>query len=843
MYKGPAKQVDISREFNLISSLVTKSGLTGIVVVGPHLKRKKLYTLDLLLIHKNPTDNRSSMLDGIDLAGLLSQPDFIKRLSGGHVISGVTNQIPGAEYADFYFLAIPIINNSMLRLIAVAFNSGRAIAPEDQYFISAVMNLIGHVIELEDKVDDLKVSKNRYNRLFESAPEAIAMLDRNNKVLDVNPEFEQIFLYRKEDIIGKKLDELIAPAKLLSEARHLTKINWEGGKVAVETQRMRHDGKLIDVSVLGVPFIEGNGNLNIYGIYRDITERKHIEKQELRRLAFIEFISRLSSDLINMEVREIDQSINKALETAARVYSAERACLVRLADSGEFVEITHEWTIDPRFSHRERQPRINLNEIKEYFKKLLKGQMFCIHRCDIGNKEGTKELGFFFDLLDIETMVNIPLFVDNRFHDFIWFDTFSRPAHWDEQAINSFKLTGQILVNALERKNRELAYQEALHKAESSDKLKSAFLAGISHEVRTPMNHILGFIEVMDDPDLEQEEKDEYLAIMKSSGNHLLRLIDDVIELALIDSGQVMLNETPCDISRLLESLLVEFEGAKSDLNRESVKINLVIPAECRQMIVRTDEIRLRQILWNLLSNAVKFTPEGKIEFGISLKGFNHFEFYVSDTGIGIDAEDLPVIFERFRKIENGFSRKYGGAGLGLSISQGLASLFGNNIKVLSAKGSGSIFSFTIPYNLHVPDSEKYLKLNGAVHKFLWEERSILMVEDDPINMKFLTVLLLNTGANLLYASNGKEALEILEQTEVDLVLIDMHMPVMDGYEATRLIKKKYPWIPVIAQTAYAMKEDKANCLAAGCDDYLAKPIDKNKLCLKIERLIFPGKF
>ncbi|MBK6965630.1 MAG: PAS domain S-box protein [Bacteroidales bacterium] len=610
MYKGPVKQVDISREFNLISSLVTKSGLTGIVVAGPHLKRKKLYTLDLILIHKNPADKKSLLIDEIDFSGIISQAGFIQQLSAGSIVSSETNLFSHKQIPDLYFSAIPVIVNSFLKLIVLAFNSDQAISPEDLYLISSTVKLTGHIIELEDKVDELKINKNRYIRLFESAPEAIAMLDRYNQVLDVNPEFEQMFLYKKEEIIGKKLDELIAPAKLLSEARLLTKTNWDGGKVAVETQRMRHDGKLIDVSVLGVPFIEGNGNLNIYGIYRDISARKYIENQEQRRIVFIEFISKLSSDLINMEIREIDQSINKALETAARVYSAERACLVKLSDSGEFIEITHEWTIDPRFSHLDRQPRINLSEIRDYFEKLLKGQMFCIHRSAIGNTEGTKELGFFFDLLDIETMVNIPLFVDNRFHDFIWFDTFSRPAQWDEQAMNSFKLTGQILVNALERKNRELAYQEALHKAESSDKLKSAFLAGISHEVRTPMNHILGFIEVMDDPDLDQEEKDEYLGIMKSSGNHLLRLIDDVIELALIDSGQVIMNETPCDISRVMESLLVEFEGVKSDLKRDTVKITLAIPAECRQLIVRTDEIRLRQILWNLLSNAVKFTPE-----------------------------------------------------------------------------------------------------------------------------------------------------------------------------------------------------------------------------------------
>ncbi len=842
MHKRPVKQVDLSSEFSLINAMIIKSGLTGIVVTGPHFKRKKLTSLDLILLHKNQSDNKSHLLDEIDFTGLLSQPAVLQKITEEAVFGGETDVITESGPQKLYYSAFPIMVFSTLRLIALAFNQEREIKEEDRYLISSLLKVISQQIELKDEADDLKIDKNRYIRLFESAPEAITMLDKNNLILDVNPEFEQLFLFKRADILGKKLDELIAPANLIPEARQLTKINWEGGRVAVETQRMRHDGKLIDVSVLGVPFVEGNGHLCIYGIYRDITARKNSEKQELRRIAFIEFISRLSSDLINMDVREIDQTISSGLETVARVYSAERAYLMELSDAGDFVKITHEWTADPRFSHRERQPEIYLNELPDYFEKLIAGQMQYFHRTDIGIEEDTKALGFFFDLLDIESMVNIPLFVDKRFKNYIVFDTFSRPVFWDEQALNSFKLTGQILVNALERKHRELALQDALQKAEASDNLKSAFLAGISHEVRTPMNHILGFIEVMDDPYLVQSEKDEYLAIMKSSGNHLLRLIDDVIELALIDSGQVIMNNSPCNICRVLESLQVEFEGLKSELNRNSVKLILSIPAECRQMIINTDEIRLRQIIWNLLSNAIKFTPEGEVGFGFLLKDFNRIEFYVSDTGIGIDKTDLPVIFERFRKVENGLSRKFGGAGLGLSISQGLATLFGNMIKVLSAKGTGSVFSFSIPYIIYSPDTGKRTKINGFAHTFYWEERSILMVEDDPVNMKFLTVLLLNTGANLLYASNGKEALELLEQNKVDLVLIDMQMPVMDGYEATRLIKKKYPRLPVIAQTAYAIKSDEMECRAAGCDDYIAKPIDKNKLYAKIQELLFPLK-
>ncbi|MBK9356020.1 MAG: response regulator [Bacteroidales bacterium] len=838
MKQATEKLFDLSMAYGLLNAVVKNAGLSGLCVVGPHFNRKKLKNLDILLEIKNLSDNKAVVLDGIDFKALISHASDINSFFQNEAVTGEISIPVNGQLQSVRYDAFPIVVNHVPKLVAIAFKSAQDFTGEDEYLIASALRLIGHSLILQTRVDELLISKTRYTRLFESAPEAIAMVDHDNYIIDVNPEFEHMFLYRREDIIGKKIDELIAPRHLLKEAMQFTKTNWEGGRIAVETQRIRHDGKLIDVSVLGVPFIEGDGNLCIYGIYRDISERKKSEKQKISRIAFIEYMSRLSSDLINMKIDEIDQNIRQAIETVARFFAAERSYLVMISDSLDSVKIIYEWTCDERFSHLSRQPVIYLNELPEYFSRLKSGQISNMQRTDHEVTDGPDNLAFFFDLLSIESVVHIPLFIDHEFKGFIGFDTFSRPEYWDEQVINSFKLTGQILINAQERRFKEVAIKDALQKAESSDKLKSAFLAGISHEVRTPMNHILGFIELMNEPYISTDERDEYLEIMKSSGMHLLRLIDDVIELAMIDSGQVGINETPCEISRFMESLLVEAEGVKAAMNRSGVALNLRIPPECRTLILNTDEIRLRQILWNLLMNAIKFTPRGKIEFGLNFTEFNRIEFYVSDTGIGIDENDLQVIFERFRRVENNFSRQFGGAGLGLSISQGLAFLFGSSIKVQSSKETGSIFSFSIPYVLHSQEPASRKKLNGEVRNYTWEGKSILMVEDDPVSMRFLTVLLLNTGANLFYASNGEEALLLLEEHKIDVVLMDMQMPVLDGYSATRIIKKRYPGIPVVAQTAHAMKDDKSDCFEAGCDDYIPKPIDKNSLYFKLEQLL-----
>ncbi|MCO5263485.1 MAG: response regulator, partial [Lentimicrobium sp.] len=600
------------------------------------------------------------------------------------------------------------------------------------------------------------------------------------------------------------------------------------------------DGSWIDVSIMGVPFNNNYGHQRIFGIYRDISERVQSEEQLRNRAEFIEYISRISSELINTDILNIDAFIEEALERVARFNKAERAYLVGLSEDESYICITHEWDDDIRQSHRSSQSSILIRDIKEYFQRLRSGETFQLRRDEAGIVEGTEELPFFFDLLNIESLINIPLFVGREFMGYIGFDMYSRPYHWDEQSVNIFSLTGQILVNALSRKRTEEKLKKALISAEASDKLKSAFLAGISHEVRTPMNHIMGFIDVITEGDPTPDERREYLQIMKDSGTHLLRLIDDVIELAMIDSGQVQLRENICDLGRFMQSLKAEFENIRASMGKVAVELKLEIPAHYPDLVVQTDEFKVRQILWNLLSNAIKFTPVGKVTFGFNIiNDRKSIEFFVSDTGIGIDAAFHQVIFERFHRLDSGISRQYGGVGLGLPISQGLASLFGERIQIDSVPGQGTTFRFRIPLKLNNPESAGSVPVREIRKIYNWKDKTILMVEDDPVNMRFLTVLLTRTEADLLYASDGREAIELITRNEVDLVLMDMQLPLMNGYEATRRIREIKPDLPVIAQTANVMAEDRDECLEAGCNDYIPKPIDKNVLYHKVNRFLF----
>jgi CheY-like chemotaxis protein len=308
----------------------------------------------------------------------------------------------------------------------------------------------------------------------------------------------------------------------------------------------------------------------------------------------------------------------------------------------------------------------------------------------------------------------------------------------------------------------------------------------------------------------------------------------------MIDSGQVQLRENICDLGRFMQSLKAEFENIRASMGKVAVELMLEIPAHYPDLVVQTDEFKVRQILWNLLSNAIKFTPVGKVTFGFNIiNDRKSIEFFVSDTGIGIDAAFHQVIFERFHRLDSGISRQYGGVGLGLPISQGLASLFGERIQIDSVPGQGTTFRFRIPLKLNNPDTAGSVPVREIRKIYNWKDKTILMVEDDPVNMRFLTVLLTRTEADLLYASDGREAIELITRNEVDLVLMDMQLPLMNGYEATRRIREIKPDLPVIAQTANVMAEDRDECLEAGCNDYIPKPIDKNVLYHKVNRFLF----
>jgi signal transduction histidine kinase len=397
------------------------------------------------------------------------------------------------------------------------------------------------------------------------------------------------------------------------------------------------------------------------------------------------------------------------------------------------------------------------------------------------------------------------------------------------------------LENSLVQKNKELENQITERKiAEESDKLKSAFLANMSHELRTPMNAIIAFSNFMRDPELSQGKRDEYLDHITTAGDSLLRLIDDIIDIAKLEARQLKISISPVNINRLLRETYKVFTNIKSkNKYRAVLKLNIDTKID---YIVNTDAIRVKQVVSNLLDNAFKYTPSGTIEFGM-LIGQEWLEFYVRDTGIGIPKAKQESIFDRFSQVETELNRKFGGTGLGLAICKNLINLLGGEIWVESVARKGSIFRFTLPINQlraieinkELPEGKTSLLKNTSYN---WETKTILVAEDEELNYKVLDSCLSKTNARILRANDGLKAVELCMTEKIDLVLMDIQMPHMNGYEATLAIKKLNRDVPVIAQTSFAMADEREKCISAGCDDYITKPLNLDHLLEKIHQLM-----
>ena len=378
----------------------------------------------------------------------------------------------------------------------------------------------------------------------------------------------------------------------------------------------------------------------------------------------------------------------------------------------------------------------------------------------------------------------------------------------------------------------------AKEKAEESDRLKSAFLSNMSHEIRTPMNAILGFSNLLRKKDLSDMAKEEYLTIIDEKGKQLLSIINDIIDFSKAEAGEVKIKEMVVSLDKIMQELYYTFSSVKRKRNKENVELRYKFEIGTKDVFVKTDPVRFKQILTNLLDNALKFTDKGFVEFGFRvLKKDSKViaECFVNDSGIGISEKNLEVIFTRFRKIEDINNKFYDGTGLGLAISQKLANLMNTEIQLKSKKGSGSRFFFEVP----VAESNTFNAEGGKkiVAEFNpdWNKKKILIADDEITSILLLKEYLQPVGIEVITAGNGKEAIDALDNGLVpDIILMDLRMPVIDGYTATAAIKEKYPDLKVIAQTAYVMPDDEDKARASGCDDFITKPISKEVLFEKL---------
>lgn len=400
-------------------------------------------------------------------------------------------------------------------------------------------------------------------------------------------------------------------------------------------------------------------------------------------------------------------------------------------------------------------------------------------------------------------------------------------------------------IDITERKQLERELINARKKAEKESKVQYAFIQNISHEVRTPMNSILGFTELLH-KEITRKKESEFLHAISYNGKQLLRLIDDIIDFSQLDNNQVSIQREELNLYEQMNQIELQMEGMKKAYKKRHLKLHMNHPANNLQIILKTDRFRLQQVLQNLLGNAIKYTEKGSVEIGYEVREEkNDILFYIKDTGIGIDVADRGRVFKRFNRLHDTNSQEVRGTGLGLAICKHLVNLLGGEIWFQSNQGDGTIFYFNHPYKaLKKVETETVdvgMQAVQAIADDLLPDLSdkvILIVEDDSFSYMMMYHMLEESRAIILHADTGRKAIEIFNKYNIDLVFLDIRLPELDGYQVIKYMHDNSPNIPVVAQTANALPEDRIKINEAGFDYHITKPISRDRLVSVLNKFL-----
>jgi len=470
---------------------------------------------------------------------------------------------------------------------------------------------------------------------------------------------------------------------------------------------------------------------------------------------------------------------------------------------------------------------ININDnfckISQYSKEELIGNSFTLFNSNYHSKTFVKEI---FDTIYSGKVWKGIIKNKKKNGDFYWENITIVPFLDDDQIPFQYLAISFDVTNI---KNAEEEIRKAKEVAEESDRLKSAFLANMSHEIRTPMNGILGFTNLLKEINHSSGEVKEYIGIIQESGVRLLSIINDIIDFSKIEAKQMKVSNTETNINEQLEYI---FNFFKPEVTSKGIDFGFKKALLTNDAFITTDSEKLYAVLINLVKNAIKFCDKGSIHFGYTIKENNptdEIEFYVTDSGVGIPNNRLQAIFDRFVQADSSDKRAFQGAGLGLSISKAYVEMLGGKIWVESEVGIGSSFYFTIPY--HAKPKSETIVLKKIVEKKSEIQLKILIVEDDPISKLLLTKAISSFSKEIINVGTGIQAIETcLANPDIDLIMMDINMPEMSGYEATKKIRKFNKSVIIIAQTANAFSIDRNNAIVSGCNDYISKPINKEIL-------------
>lgn len=418
---------------------------------------------------------------------------------------------------------------------------------------------------------------------------------------------------------------------------------------------------------------------------------------------------------------------------------------------------------------------------------------------------------------------------------------------WVQTTLSPYIIRGQVTkiisidADISQLKKYEGQLEKATREAKEADRLKTVFLGNMSHEIRTPLNGIIGFSELLRNAELPQEKRTKFLKVIKDSGEQLIRIIDDIVDISLIESNQLKIQKENVNLAELFNEVEEFFQAHKIQINKKH--IDLVFDVQCKkeQNEIITDGHRVKQVIMNLLKNGLKFTNEGVVKLICNIKD-NSVIICIEDTGIGVKPEFKSIIFERFRQQEETLNRTFGGTGVGLSISKGIIDRLGGKIWLDSEFGPGARFCFSIPFITEedIKNEEKILKSrsSNSVKRQKIEKAEILVVEDDDNSFFYLSELMADYNGNIQRATDGLQAVQLTKSNDFDIILMDINLPNMDGMTAVKKIREFNQSVPIIAQTAYAMVSEKNKIMSAGCNDYITKPINSKTLLKKLTKLI-----
>ncbi|WP_179333766.1 chemotaxis protein CheB [Winogradskyella costae] len=648
------------------------------------------------------------------------------------------------------------------------------------------LNNINKLKEIELELVDTGI---KYHKLFENLNEGFmhAKIITNNKgepidweYIDVNPAFEKIINLKNEDIVGKRVSTIHPDVKNDPN-------DWlpKYGKTALSGTNQTFEAYIASTDKYYLVNIFSPKEGEFAGTISDFTELKNKEEALSKSEAELNRVQ----ELTHVGGWYLDLNTDKVI-----------------------------WT-EQLYKMYGLDPNLPPPDYKEQMKIFSNDSWLTLSNA----VEKAQKFGTPYEL-------ELNLSKDNG--DLVWIKAQGEAVKNKVGDIIALRGAAQDITP---QKRSETELINAKKTAEEANLHKNYFLANMSHEIRTPMNGVLGFSELLKNDSLTKDERFKYLEIIDGNSKQLLNLIDDIIDIAKIESNELKVSFKDCDVSTLIKNLEITYNQLKIAKHKKDIDFKTHIPVE--NLCIITDGQRLQQVVSNLLNNALKFSEKGEISFGFNVVDDN-LKFFVKDNGMGIKKSKQIEIFERFKQLNYESNAKYGGTGLGLTICKGILTLLGGDITVSSEENKGTLFEFTIPIKYAKADANKIQAILPERKDFL-ENKTILIAEDDSLIRLLFKIVLKDTKANVLFATTGKEAVEIYSTTDtVDIVLLDIRMPIMNGIEAMDRILKINSKAKIIMQTAYSMPDEKERCYKKGCLGFLSKPIIKDELYSTLHKWI-----